>query len=223
MHIPTAFKHIVSALLLGAATCAHASIIISVDQTGANIPISVDAPRVWNITLSGTGTFDSALFVSKKGGSTSAPLDFTVYNGFNGTFDYNAAGRQIYTTSLASSAFSQSYQTKSFSLGSLVLGPGNYSLELSSAATGGGTDQYFIKSGSNGGGLTFTDTITGTTSSIVQAGSNNISNSSIASAPVSPVPEPSAVLLGAGAGMLMLAGFSRRKHLAEAKETAMTA
>lgn len=200
------------------ATSASASIIISIDQTGANIPISAEAPRVWNITLTGTGTFDSAAFSAKMGGSTTAPLDFTVYNGFGGSFN---SATTIYTSVLPNSEFSKSsYQVETFSLDSLVLGPGNYSLELSSAATGGGTDQYFIKSGSNGGALTFTDSVTGTTASIVQQGTNNITNSSTSTAPlaVSPVPEPSTMLLGSGVGLIFVVGALRRRS----KETGTT-
>lgn len=210
MKIQSTFSKAILALLMSA-TCASADIIISIDQTGANIPISMDAPRVWNITLTGTGTFDSALFAAKRGGDTTTSLDFSVYSGFNGTFGDDAAGRLIYSTSIASVDISKSsYQTENFSLGDLVLGPGNYSLELSSAATGGGTDQYFIKSGSNGGALTFTDTTTGTTASIVQQGGNNVTNATTSSAPVAPVPEPSSVVLGAGVGMLLLIGGSIR-------------
>lgn len=213
MKIATKLTKFAFALLLFAAPCAFGEIIISIDQTGANVPISADAPRVWNITLTGTGTFDSALFSAKLGNSVSTPLDFTVYSGFGGSFAENAEGRLIYTSELARSAFSQSYQVKTFSLNDLVLGPGNYSLELSSLATGGGTDQYFIKSGSSGGALTFTDTETGTTAAIVTQGSNNITNSTTSSAPVvvSPVPEPSALLLGAGVGAMFLAGSLRRR------------
>ena len=204
--------------LLMAASSASADIIISIDQTGANIPINIDAPRVWNITLTGEGTFDSAVFAAKAGGSTTASLDFSIYSGFNGTFGDDAAGRLIYTSTLVSSEFStSSYQTEVFSLGSLVLGPGNYSLELSSAATGGGTNQYFIKSGSNGGDLTYTDTTTGGDATVVQHISNNVDNSGSSSAPVVPeapvaaVPEPSSIVLSAGVGLLLLGGVARRR------------
>ncbi len=205
-----------------AATSASASIIISIDQTGANIPISAEAPRVWNITLTGTGTFDSALFSAKMGGATTTSLDFTVYSGFGGSF---TGAETLYTSVLPNSSVSKSsYQVETFSLGQLVLGPGNYSLELSSAATGGGTDQYFIKSGSNGGALTFTDSVTGTTSTLVQQGSNNITNSSTSSAPlaVSPVPEPSTMLLGSGVGLMFVVGAIRRRSK-NADETATAA
>jgi hypothetical protein len=222
MKIASLLSKLAFTTLLAASPCAFADIIISIDQTGANIPISTLAPRVWNITLTSSGTFDSALFSAKLGNGVTTPLDFTVYSGFGGSFSGATA---LYTSELLSSQFSQSYQVKTFSLNDLVLGPGNYSLELSSLATGGGTDQYFIKSGSNGGQLTFTDSVTGTTSAIVQQGSNNISNSSTASAPVviSPVPEPSTMLLGAGVGALFLTGALRRRNKTGEQDSAETA
>ena len=142
--------------LLATAEKASANLIIYIDQTGANQPVNVEAPRAWNFGVTSVGaayfsvngiTFDSALFNAKDHKGTTAPLVFTLYSGLGG----NVAGNTVLATlSVPASQFNQQY---SGGMGSLftfapqLLTTGYYSVTLTTTAPNKSTEDYFLKQG----------------------------------------------------------------------------
>ena len=141
---------------LGAFDRVSANLIISIDQTGGNNPVSVDSPRVWNFGITAAGaayfsqagiTFDSALFDAKVHNGTTEPLVFTLFSGLGG----NVAGNTALTTvSMPASAFDQKYSDGGESLFTYkpeLLTMGYYSVTLTTAAPDKATEDYFLKQG----------------------------------------------------------------------------
>jgi hypothetical protein len=140
-------------LSLGALDRLSASLIVSVGQTGANGPVSVDSPRVWNFGITELGaayfnenglSFDSALFAAKIHKNTVEPLVFTLYSGLGG----NVAGNTVLATvTVPSTEFATQYSGggDTFSFSSLMLTTGYYSVTLTTAAPDKSTEDYFLK------------------------------------------------------------------------------
>ena len=141
---------------MGWACGVQANLIIAINNTGANDPVSIDSPRAWNFGVTAAGasffqtngiTFDSALFDAKVHKDTVAPLVFTLYKGLGG----NVAGNtSIATVSLGANKFTQKYSDGAGSLFTFtpeMLTAGYYSATLTSIAANGATTEYFLKQG----------------------------------------------------------------------------
>jgi len=150
------FTIVMAFLVLGAVDRLSANLIIAIDQAGANDPVSVDSPRVWNFGVTSAGaeyfsengiTFDSALFDAKDHNNTTAPLVFTLYSGLGG----NVNGNTVLTTlSMPSSMFNQQYSGGAGSLFTFtpqLFTTGYYSVTLTSTAPDSSTQDYFLKQG----------------------------------------------------------------------------
>jgi len=140
----------------GAADRFYASLIIAVDQTGANDPVNVDQSRVWNFGVTAAGAdyfnknglfFDSALFDAKIHKNTTAPLVFTIYSGLGGNVNGNSV---LIRLSVSSSEFDQQYSGGSgeqFEFRPQLFAMGYYSVTLTSVAPDNSTSDYFLKQG----------------------------------------------------------------------------
>ena len=146
---------VMAILVLGAVDRVSANLIISIDQTGGNDPVSVDSPRVWNFGVTAAGavyfaanglTFDSALFDAKVHKDTEDPLIFTLYSGLGGNVKGNTV---LATVSKGSSAFDQQYSGNDglFTFSPELLKMGYYSVTLTTAAPDASTQDYFLKDG----------------------------------------------------------------------------
>lgn len=131
------------AFAISAGSIAKAEIIISLDQTGANLGLNINEPRIWNFSVSQNITVDLARFAMKNGGSTVEAAVFELYNNLGGT------GTVIATSTLGPANFSKSsYVPEDFSFTSTLLTPGDYSATLSSNAPASPNNQtYFMKAG----------------------------------------------------------------------------
>ena len=142
---------------LGAVDRASANLIIAVDQTGANDPVSIDTPRVWNFGITAAGaayfsqagiTFDSALFDAKVHNDTTEPLVFTLYSGLGGNVKGNTVVASI---SEPAKLFTQQYvggDGSLFKFTPQLLTAGYYSVTLTTKALDTATTDYFLKQGS---------------------------------------------------------------------------
>ncbi len=143
-------------LTLGALDRLPANLIIAIDQTGANQPVSVDTPRAWNFGITSVGaayfsangiTFDSALFDAKIHNDTTAPLVFTLYSGLGGNVKGNTV---LATVSMPASSFNQQYTGgvgSLFTFNPQLFTTGYYSVALTTAAPDTSTQDYFLKQG----------------------------------------------------------------------------
>lgn len=142
--------------IFGAMNLASANLIIAINQTGANDPVNIDSPRVWNFGVTSVGaayfsangiTFDSALFDAKTHNDTTAPLVFTIYSGLGGNVAGNTALSSI---TMPASQFNQQYAGgagRLFTFNALALTTGYYSVTLTSTAADKATEDYFLKQG----------------------------------------------------------------------------
>lgn len=131
------------AFAISAGSIARAEIIISLDQTGANLGLNIDEPRVWNFSVSQAISVNLARFAMKTGGNTLEPVIFQLYNQLGGT------GTVVASSTLEPANFStSSYQPEDFSFATTTLTPGDYSATLSSNAPASPNNQtYFMKAG----------------------------------------------------------------------------
>lgn len=222
------FKKIIATALLFAAIgwdTAQANLIIAINQTGANDPVSIDTPRVWNFGITSVGaayfaknglTFDSALFDAKDHKNTADPLVFTLYSGLGGKVNGNAV---LATVSVPSSEFNQQYSGglgKLFSYIPQTLGMGYYSVTLMTAAPNSATQEYFLKQGK----LTLLDENQKALDSSLWIQDQSVGNAtalfngtgSLSNDPIALVPEPNVVwalgiLIGIGVGAPLLRNF----------------
>ena len=152
-------KTAIAVLTLAGAANAHATLLIAIDQKGAEDQISLSSPNVWNFGITQTGAdyfskaglkFDSASFAVKKHEGTTAPLVFNLYSGLGGAGNGNTLLR---TVTLSSGQFDNQYQDSEgnfFDFTPTSLGAGYYSVELSTTAPDQVTKDYQIKSGKLG-------------------------------------------------------------------------
>lgn len=150
------FLATVALAVLGFAGSATADLIIAIDNTGANQPVSVDTPRAWNFGITQTGaeyfsangiTFDSALFDAKLHKDTIDPLVFSIYSGLGGNVNGNSV---LASVSVPSSEFNQQYlggNGKLFAFAPQTFTMGYYSATLTSNAPDQATQDYFLKQG----------------------------------------------------------------------------
>jgi len=150
------FSTVIAVMALGLADRSNASVIIKIDQTGANDPVSIATPRVWNFGVTEEGaayfqengiTFDTAIFDAKDFNGTTAPLVFTLYSGLGGNVNGNAA---IVSISHPASSFNQQYGAGSGSLYTFMpksLTTGYYSVTLTTTAPDQTNKEYFLKDG----------------------------------------------------------------------------
>lgn len=152
------FKKIILASVAIAAlvfvSSASATLIISIDQTGANKAVNVDSARAWNFGITDVGAayfsanglaFNSALFDAKIHKDTTAPLVFSLYSGLGG----NVNGNTLLTSvSIPASEFDNKYSGGDlFSFVPKTLGMGYYSVTLTTTAPNASTKDYFLKQG----------------------------------------------------------------------------
>ena len=150
------FAVAITLLLFGGADRFYASLIIAVEQSGANDPINVNQPRVWNFGVTAAGAdyftknglfFDSALFDAKIHKNTTAPLVFTIYSGLGGNVNGNTVLTRL---SVRSSEFDQRYSGglgETFEFKPKLFSMGYYSVTLTSVAPDNSTTDYFLKQG----------------------------------------------------------------------------
>ena len=124
------------------------SVLITVDNTGANDPVSIDTPRVWNFAVNSgySLTVERGSFGLKSGSKTSEDITFSVWSGLGG----NLAGNNLLGSSnLTSAEVDGFYSTlENFDITALVLQAGYYSVTLTTNAVNASTDNYFLKNGS---------------------------------------------------------------------------
>jgi hypothetical protein len=142
--------------LAGTAGTARANVIITIDQTGANDPVSSSTPRAWNFGITDVGaqyfsangiTFDTAIFWAKDGVKTTDSLTFTLYSGLGGDVAGNTILAQV---TLPASVFNQQYANGAdnpFTFTGLTLTTGYYSATLTTTASNSANQEYFLKDG----------------------------------------------------------------------------
>jgi hypothetical protein len=116
-------------------------IIARTDQSGANDPISLGNPRIFNFSLTTAYDLYSGLFSMKRGSGSTNGITATIYNAING------GGTALTSVFIAANAFSQSFTDMEFLFSNFSLSSGTYSLVLSSTSPTGGSTNYFIKAG----------------------------------------------------------------------------
>lgn len=206
MNVPRNFVRLAIILAILACSNVKGSIIISLDQTGANLGLNVDEPRVWNFSVSQNIDVSLARFAMKNGNSTTEPVVFELFD------NLGATGDLIASSTLDPSAFSSSaYVSEDFSFTSQTLTPGNYSAKLSSTAPASPNNvTYFMKAGR----ITLYEA-----DGVTELGSeyytpDSTTDGSASTDPVvsasSAVPEPSTAL--ALSLMMLLTFFGRRKR-----------
>lgn len=123
------------------------SVLITVDNTGANLPVSISAPRTWNFAIKegSSITVGKALFGLNDGVNTSQNITFSIWNGLGG----NVSGNTVQTTvSLGPAQVDGFFATlEEFAFTPTTLTPGNYSVTLTSNASDAANQSYFLKSG----------------------------------------------------------------------------
>lgn len=123
------------------------SVLITVDNTGANLPVSISAPRTWNFAIKegSSITVGKALFGLNDGVNTSQDITFSIWNGLGG----NVSGNTLQTTvSLGPIQVDGFFATlEEFAFTPTTLTPGNYSVTLTSNASDAANQSYFLKSG----------------------------------------------------------------------------
>jgi hypothetical protein len=147
-----------AALILGAAATANAGFLVSIDQTGANNPVSSASGRAWNFGITDAGaayiaannvTFDGGFFELKDFSGTTAPIVFSVYSGLGGNVNGNTL---LFSVSHTPDQFSGQYSGNpgnTFLFGSaLTLTAGYYSATLTTTAPDVSNQEYFLKEGS---------------------------------------------------------------------------
>lgn len=139
---------IIAAVILCHMQSAHAvSVIITVDNTGANLPVSTSAPRTWNFAIKEGRSINvgRALFGLNDGVKTSEKITFTMWKGLGG----DVSGSVVQTTvSLGPTQVDGFYATlEEFTFTPMTLTAGNYSVTLTSNASDAANQSYFLKSG----------------------------------------------------------------------------
>lgn len=123
------------------------SVLITVDNTGANLPVSTSAPRTWNFAIKegSSITVGKALFGLNDGVNTSQDITFSIWNGLGG----NVSGNTVQATvSLGPTQVDGFFATlEEFAFTPMTLTPGNYSVTLTSNASDAANQSYFLKSG----------------------------------------------------------------------------
>jgi MYXO-CTERM domain-containing protein len=124
------------------------NVLITVDNTGANIPVSTSAPRTWNFAIKEGYSFTvgRSLFGLNDGNQTSEPIIFSVWQGLGGN---QPANTLLTTVSLTPAQVDGFYTTlEEFSFVPLTLTAGYYSVTLTSIAPDSPANKhYFLKSG----------------------------------------------------------------------------
>ncbi|MCX6967682.1 MAG: PEP-CTERM sorting domain-containing protein [Verrucomicrobia bacterium] len=150
------FRAVIAMATVGMTAHAYANLIIVVDQTGANDPVSIATPRVWNFGITEAGatyfqqngiTFDSALFAAKDFSGTTYPLVFTLYSGLGGNVNGNTA---LLSISHPATSFNEQYGGGPGSLYTFVpksFTTGYYSVTLTTGAPDQSNKEYFLKDG----------------------------------------------------------------------------
>ena len=156
---PMAKKFLLAAmafLTLGALDRLSANVIIDIDQTGANDPVSATSPRAWNFGITTAGaayfsangiTFDTAIFDAKIHSGATDPLVFTLYSGLGGNQPGNTV---LATVTHAANTFNNQYggtAASTFDFTGLSLTTGYYSVTLTSSASSDPNSEYFLKQG----------------------------------------------------------------------------
>jgi hypothetical protein len=123
------------------------SVLITVDNTGANVPVSTSAPRTWNFAIKegSSITVGKALFGLNDGVNTTENITFSIWNGLGG----DVSGNTVQTTiSLGPAQVDGFFATlEEFAFTPMTLTPGNYSVTLTSNASDAANRSYFLKSG----------------------------------------------------------------------------
>jgi hypothetical protein len=182
------------------------TVLISIDNTGANSPVSSGSPRIWNFQVTQQLVVSKSMFGLNDGVNTTADITFKLWNDFGGT------GDALRTITLTAAQVDNSFATQEvFDFGDIILEPGNYSASLTSPA-GSGNQSYFLKNGSL---ALFLDDGTGSkAASSLWTPDTNIdgtAGTTFTPANLSAVPEPdSLVLLG---GLLVSVGFLRSRRI----------
>lgn len=183
----------------------HATgVLIAIDNTGANDPVNVDNPRVWNfaITSGTTLTVNRALFGLNDGDKhTDQDITFSLYSGLGG--NKSVSNSLLFSVSLTPNQVDGFYTTmEEFTFGSnFTISAGDYSAMLTTTQPAG-NGSYFLKLGKLGlyndtGGAFDTATATLLSSALWTQDANTTGTA--------PVPEPSALsLLAVGLGGLAI-------------------
>ena len=142
------FALLTLAVMLCNMQSAHAvSVLITVDNTGANLPVSTSAPRTWNFAIREGRSINvgKALFGLNDGVKTSENITFSIWNGLGG----DVSGSTVQTTvSLGHTQVDGFYATlEEFGFTPITLTSGNYSVTLKSNASDAANQSYFLKSG----------------------------------------------------------------------------
>ena len=145
-----AAKLCVLALVLTGTTPSSAGVVLTVstDQTGGNTQVDVEHTSLWNFTI-GTGiSFEDIVgsFVLKPGNKVSESITFSLWSGFDmagSLLAWDAKSPLDFQDSKGK--VDQQYMPYEFTLDNVNIGPGQYSLSLTSPAADKGSDQYFIK------------------------------------------------------------------------------
>jgi uncharacterized protein YxeA len=196
--VETAMKKILILLLWIFVTPAHALLFVSTGQSNANVQLDVNHTQHWTYGVSSdVNGIDGALFTMKRGPSTGADITFLIFQGVYQDFVENTY-TALFSKTLSSSAFTQSYDPVSFQGAPINLTAGNiYTAVLLSNTPDTGSTQYFIKGDTST--LTFVD-----------GGGNRLSMSSMitmnaVSAAAKSVPAPGSLLLVSLGVLLILA------------------
>ena len=148
--VATYFWLVVVSFWLAGITISHAtSVLIAIDNTGANDPVNFTHPRVWNFQISSSGTtltVNRALFGLNDGGNqTTENIVFSLYAGLGGHQDAN--NTLLRTVTLTPADVDGFFTTmEEFSFGNLSLTAGNYSATLMSQEPAG-NGSYMLKLG----------------------------------------------------------------------------
>ena len=134
--------------LLGGSTVQAENVVFNVgNSTGANRAFDVASPIIYNFGVTPTGE-DAGLtaiqfqFTAKQGNGATAPVEFTIFDGLGGT------GTAVSSTSVEASKFLTAFNSVTSVLTTpLPLSAGYYSLKITTASSGSGSDTYTWKDG----------------------------------------------------------------------------
>ena len=125
------------------------AVLISIDNTGANDPVNITQPRVWNFKIASSGTtltVNRALFGLNDGGNqTTENIIFSLYSGLGGNQDpNNTLLRSVTLTPAGVDGFFNTMEEFSFS--AFTFTAGDYSAMLTSIEPAG-NGSYMLKLG----------------------------------------------------------------------------
>ena len=125
------------------------SVLIAIDNTGANDRVNVDNPRVWNFGIANSGTtltVNRALFGLNDGGNnTNQNITFSLYSGLGG--NQSVSNTLLFSVSLTPAQVDGFYTTmEEFAFSTFTFSAGNYSAMLTTTQPAG-NGSYFLKLG----------------------------------------------------------------------------